>query len=152
MTDEALDERVARLLDERDILATLNGYAHAMDYHDEATWVDAFTEDAVFDVVDSVSGVRVHREEGREELARYIANYPSPPPYRKHVMVNPVVTVDGRTATVRAYWILLERMAGKGLPELVAFGAYRDRLVKQDDGKWRIVERFGDVEANARVP
>lgn len=142
---------LATLLAERDILDTLHTYAHAMDTGDERAWLDVFTDDAVFDVVDAVSGVRVHREQGRDELARYIARYPKPPHHRKHVMVDPVVTVTGSTARVRAYWLLLARGTGTGAPELVAFGSYRDRLRRQD-GRWRIVERLADVEANAVVP
>lgn len=149
MSDDRINEALARLMDERDILATLNLYAHAMDTGDEETWIDAFTDDAVFDVVDAVSGKRVHREDGREDLARYIGNYPKPPHYRKHIMVNPSVTLTGPdTAEVRAYWMLLDRM-GNGFPELVAFGSYRDSLRKVD-GRWRISERLADVEANTR--
>lgn len=141
---------LALLLDERDILATLHAYAHAMDTGDERAWLDVFAEDAVFDVVDAVSGVRVHCERGRAELARYIAGYPKPPHHRKHVMVDPIIEITGSTARVRAYWLLLGR-DDAGAPELIAFGSYRDRLRKRD-GRWRITERLADVEANAVVP
>lgn len=142
-----LAARVQQLFDEREILQTMTAYAHAMDYGDEQAWLDAFTDDAVFDVVDAVSGVRVHREQGRVELARYIANYPKPPVYQKHIMVDPVVTVDGDTAQVVAYWLLLRR-ENAGAPQLTAFGRYRDTLVRRGD-RWQIQQRLADVEANA---
>ncbi len=62
---EPTAEALRALLDERAVLRTLHEYAHAMDGGDEAAWVDCFTADAVFDVVEVVGGRRVHREEGR---------------------------------------------------------------------------------------
>ena len=56
------------------IMRALHEYAHAMDYGDEAAWVDVFTEDAVFDVVEVVGSRRVHREEGKADLAAYVAD------------------------------------------------------------------------------
>jgi hypothetical protein len=120
-----------------------------MDYGDEAAWVDVFTEDAVFDVVEVVGGRRVHREEGRGDLARYVAGYPKPPQFRKHVVVDPIIDVapDGLSAKVEAYWLLLQRDDDTGRPVLSAFGHYDDRWVKQD-GKWRIANRDAQVEAS----
>lgn len=73
-----------------------------------------------------------------------MAAYPKPPDFRKHVMVHPMIEVDGDRATVEAYWLLLERSAD-GQPVLSAFGQYHDRLVKQE-GRWRIAERCAEVE------
>jgi hypothetical protein len=136
------------LLEERAILRALHAYAHAMDSGDEAAWVDAFTPDAVFDVVEVVGGRRVHREDGHADLAAYVAAYPKPPQFRKHIVVDPVIDVDvgaGR-AHVEAYWILLQRDDDDGRPVVVAFGQYRDTMVKQD-GRWLIHQRFADVQA-----
>ncbi|HZP29847.1 MAG TPA: nuclear transport factor 2 family protein [Acidimicrobiia bacterium] len=143
----AVDEKELRaLLDERAIVQLMHRYAHAMDYGDEAAWVDVFTPDAVFDVVESVGGRRIHREEGRGDLARYVAAYPKPPAFRKHVIVDPVVEVDGDEGRVEAYWILLHREQADGAPVLAAFGRSRDRVVRRD-GEWRIAERYAEVEA-----
>ena len=102
MTDGAGELEL--LLEERAILRALHRYAHAMDSGDEAAWVDSFTPDAVFDVVEAVGGRRVHREEGHGDLAAYVAGYPKPPSFRKHVIVDPVIHVDGDEARVAAYW------------------------------------------------
>lgn len=135
------------LLAERAITRALHAYAHAMDYGDEAAWVDVFTEDAVFDVVEVVGGRRVHREEGRGDLAAYVAAYPKPPRFRKHIVVDPIIEVDGDTAKVEAYWLLLERDDDNGRPVLSSFGHYDDRWVKQA-GTWRIAHRYAEVEAS----
>lgn len=141
---------LAELVEERAILRMLHAYARAMDTGDEAAWVDVFTPDAVFDVVEVVGGRRVHREDGHGDLAAYVAAYPKPPDFRKHVVVHPMIEVDGDRATVEAYWLLLERTAD-GQPLVAAFGQYHDRLVKQD-GRWRIAERFAEVEATTALP
>ena len=72
----------------------MHEYADAMDSGDEQGWVDAFTTNAVFDVVEVVGGRRVHREDGHGDLAAYVAVYPKPPHFRKHVVVDPVIDVD----------------------------------------------------------
>jgi len=140
---------IERLLEERAIVRLLHDYAHAMDYGHESRWVDTFTEDAVFDVVEVVGGRRVHREDGHADLARYVASYPKPPHFRKHVVVDPLVDVsdDGQTAKVEAYWLLLQRDDETGKPVLSAFGHYADELVKRD-GHWRIAKRYAEVEAS----
>jgi hypothetical protein len=150
---DEMTREVRVLLEERAITRTLHEYAHAMDYGNEAAWVDAFTADAVFDVVEVVGGRRVHREEGHGDLARYVAAYPKPPHFRKHVIVDPLIDVDvdaGR-AHVEAYWVLLQRDDSDGRPIVAAFGHYRDTLVKVD-GAWRISERYADVEATTAGP
>jgi hypothetical protein len=142
----ALTEELRTLLEERAILRMLHTYAHAMDYGDEAAWVDCFEPDAVFDVVEVVGGRRVHREDGHGDLARYVAGYPKPPHFRKHIVVDPLIHLRGDEADVEAYWLLLQRDDEAGTPIVAAFGHYRDHLVKRD-GRWRIAVRLADVEA-----
>lgn len=145
------DAELELLVEERAVLRTLHAYAQAMDYGDEEAWVDCFTADAVFDVVEVVGGRRIHREVGRDDLARYIAAYPKPPSFRKHVIVDPLVTVEGTRASVTAYWLLLQRDEAEGTPVVAAFGRYEDRLVKTD-GRWRIADRRAEVEATTAAP
>lgn len=126
----------------------LHTYAHTMDSGDEAAWVDVFTEDAVFDTVEKVGGRVVHHTSGRAELAEYIGYYPKAPDYCKHVIVNPLITLDedATGASVKAYWLFLQRSAEGGAPVVTAFGTYQDRLAKVD-GEWKIAERYAGVEA-----
>ena len=86
-----------------------------------------------------------------EDLARYVAAYPKPPAFRKHVIVDPVVVVDGDEAEVDSYWILLHREQADGMPVLAAFGRSHDRVVRRD-GRWLIAERFAEVEATTFAP
>jgi hypothetical protein len=140
------DELLDQLLDERAILRALHEYAHSMDYGDEVGWVNAFSPDAVFNVFRAVEGTLIHREEGHGDLAKYVANYPKPPRFRKHIVVDPLIDVRGDEASVRAYWVLLERHDETGSPVLAAFGHYDDTFRKAD-GRWVIVDRQASVEA-----
>jgi hypothetical protein len=80
-----------------------------------------------------------------------VAAYPKPPAFRKHVIVDPVVVVDGDEAEVDSYWILLHREATDGTPVLAAFGRSHDRVVRLD-GRWLIAERYAEVEATTFAP
>jgi 3-phenylpropionate/cinnamic acid dioxygenase small subunit len=144
MTDR--DALLDQLLEERAILRALHEYAHRMDYGDERGWVESFAPDAVFNVFRTPEGTTIHREDGEADLARYIAVYPKPPQFRKHVVVDPIIEVDGDDATVRAYWLLLQRDDETGKPILAAFGHYDDRL-RKEGGRWVIVDRQASVEA-----
>jgi hypothetical protein len=133
------------LQEERAITETLNRYPHAMDYGREAEWVDVFTPDAVFDV-HHPDGEIVHKEDGRDDLARYIARYPRPPmTYTKHFVLNPVIRVDGAAATSESFFLVFRTKGGR--PHLMTFGRYYDRLAKGKDGTWRLKERIAEVEA-----
>jgi len=136
---------LALLLDERAIVRTLHQYGHAMDYGLEQQFVDVFTEDGIFDV--RLPDGRIgHREEGRAELAAYIAKYPKPPTvYNKHIMVDPLIEINGDQATVESYWIALRGDANRK-PTMACFGRYKDD-VRKIDGKWLIKERFTQIEA-----
>ena len=140
------DELLDQLLDERAILRALHEYAHSMDYGDEEAWVGAFSSDAVFNVFRAVERTLIHREEGRDDLARYVANYPKPPRFRKHIVVDPLIDIHDDEASVRAYWVLLERDDDTGTPVLAAFGRYDD-VLRKVDGKWVIADRQASVEA-----
>lgn len=153
MADVDTDTEIRVLLEERAIVRALHEYAHAMDSGNEQAWVDAFTPTAVFDVIEVVGGRRVHREEGHGDLAAYVAAYPKPPQFRKHVVVDPIIDVDldaGR-AHVESYWLLFQRDDDDGRPAVVAFGHYRDTMVKEN-GRWLIEERLADVQATTAAP
>jgi ketosteroid isomerase-like protein len=141
-----MEEELRMLLEERAVMRAMNEYAHAMDAGDESGWVDAFAPDALFDVFKADTGEKIHVENGHDDLASYIRGYPKPPHYRKHIMVNPLIDIDGDRAFVRSYWLLLQRDDDTGAAVLAAFGRYRDELHKIQ-GRWVIANRFAEVEA-----
>jgi SnoaL-like domain len=135
--------------DERAIRHTLDLYAHAMDYGDEAVWRDCFTDDALFLVSDAQKQQEeIYRVKGGLRLSAYIAAYPRPPAvFAKHVCTQVLVRVEGRTATAESFWLAVNSEGGGGKPNIMAFGRYKDRLVACSDGRWRFSERICETEA-----
>jgi ketosteroid isomerase-like protein len=107
-----------------------------------------YTEDAVFDVNGIVST-------GREEIEKFYADsaQEADAPAAQgafHMLIgNPVVDVDGDTATASFTWTgIINREIGAP-PELLEQGREYDQLVKRD-GKWLIKKRV--VIADSGLP
>lgn len=134
-----MERRLALLEDERAILRTLHAYGHTIDSGDEAGWVGCFTEDGVFAATDWF------RVSGREELKAFIAEHTRPPdPAHKHLVIEPLIALDGDRATCVSYFAVL--MHHDGEPVLRVFGRYHDRL-RREDGGWRFEERLAEIQS-----
>jgi hypothetical protein len=141
MTDPSL----ATLLDERAIALVMQRYCHAMDYGPESAWVSCFTPDGVFDVR-NVNGESLFRVDGEDNLAGFIAEYPKTlPKFFKHLYLSPIVDLDGDTAHVESYVLVIWCDEGKPA-EVSSFGKVNDVFVRTTDG-WRIKERVALTEA-----
>lgn len=107
-----------------------------------------YTEDAVFDVNGIVS-------EGREAIEAFYAENAEEPdaPAAQgtfHMIIsNPVIDVDGDTATASFFWTGVLNTAIQGPPQLLEQGREYDLLVRQD-GQWRIKKRV--VIADSGLP
>lgn len=129
------------LIAERDILRTLHRYAHTLDYGDHAGFADCFTDDARYE-----SSRRGVMATGRVELIDFARRYQhAPAAFHKHVMVEPIIDVQGDAATARSYYLFVQdRPDG---PFIASYGSYSDRLVRCPDGAWRIAHRRIESEA-----
>ncbi len=150
---DGLARRLRRLEDERGVLATLHRYGHALDYGAEADWVDCFTSDARYEVRErghgTAGGVRAYV--GRQELAAFAARHTrAPEHFHKHVVVDPVIAVDGDRATADSYFLRLDHSGGERV--VYAFGRYRDELARGEDGRWRFAVRVAEVESRRARP
>jgi hypothetical protein len=146
---DALTERVTRLEDERAILDTLHRYGQAADAGDAETWTGLFTEDGSFSATDR-GGRTLFCEQGRAALAQWLRNFRAGETrVTKHVVLAPVIEIDGRQATVTSYLTRLSENASDpyGPPFVLLMGRYRDSMVKGADGKWRFAERISRAEA-----
>jgi len=107
-----------------------------------------YTEDAVFDVNGIVS-------KGREAIEGFYAasaeEADAPAALGTfHMMIsNPVIDVDGDTATAEFMWTGVINTAIQDAPRLLEQGREYDLLVKQD-GQWRIKKRV--VIADSGLP
>ena len=139
-------ERARVLLDEADVLRTMNVYCHAMDYGHPQVWAECFTEEGMY-ASNLPDGAR--REiVGRAALAAYAGAHQGPPiKYPKHMYWAPVVDFDGENAKATAMFAVVND-TGAGLA-IEVFGVYDDELVREADGVWRFVKRVSNVEAVA---
>jgi SnoaL-like domain len=144
VTSPSLEARVQRLEDERDIVRTLYRYAAWLDYGPSELLEDIFTPDGSW-----------NRAPGRRGIRRFIGHHGfsemwrdhthAPDFFHKHAILNPVVDVAADEATAVSYLVFIcEHPDG---PYIRAFSRCRDRLVRGDDGRWRIAERTAELES-----
>lgn len=137
---EGLEGRLRRLEDERAITNTLYTYGHTLDYDDEEGFLDCWTEDALL-VWPGPGELK-----GRAAIAAgFRAHTHAPAFYHKHLVIAPLIRIDGDRATVDSMFVRVDPY--DGLPGVRAFGRYRDVLVRCEDGRWRIKERRPEIEA-----
>jgi len=111
-------------------------YCFAIDGGDYERWVSLFTEDGRF-VRDSGETF-----EGHEELHAFASEgFDAGFEHSAHVVANPVVDVDGDTATGRWYLVLFYTDADGNDGWTQA--RYEDEY-RRVDGEWRIVESSVD--------
>lgn len=82
--------------------------------------------------------------------------HPDGTPRTKHVVTNPIVYIDGDTATCRSYYTVLQQTADFPLQAVVT-GRYHDRF-ERVDGQWRfayrdytLMDQFGDLSHHLRM-
>lgn len=109
---------------------------------------ELFAEDAVFQVV----GRRVVGREAIREFFRR-GRESDPPhwtdkgqlltqPSSLHLSSNPVIDIDGDTATVESDFHVIGRDEN-GRPKTSLLGRYRDKFRRLEDGRWVIAVRVG---------
>ena len=143
----SLADRVQRLEDEREVVATLYQYAHTLDYGPEAEFLDCFVADGVWERVRAGRADPPRTFSGREELVRFFRDPKrgrAPDVYFKHLLIEPLITFEGDEARVVSFFVRLQEHPDG--PYVYAFGRYRDRMRRCEDGRWRIVSRRAETE------
>jgi hypothetical protein len=152
--DESRDlaGRLARLEDERAVLATLHAYGPALDYGREAEFVDCFLPDGRFEVREpTANGGAARTYSGAAELAAFAARHTrAPERFHKHVVVDAVISVDGDRAGVVSYFLRLDDVDGERV--VYAFGRYVDELARCADARWRFRHRIAEIESRRATP
>jgi ketosteroid isomerase-like protein len=145
MTAGSLEERVQRLEDERNIVRTLYAYAAGLDYGPQEAFVDVFTEDGSWTRMPGRrKGTRAFI--GKHGFSEMYRDHTHAPEYfHKHLILNPRVDVDGDTAKAVSNLVFIcDHPDG---PYIRAFSRCTDRLVRGEDGVWRIAERQAELES-----
>jgi hypothetical protein len=153
-----LEERLARLEDERAILARLYRYSYALDSGDREAFLDCFTPDHVR--IGGPGGRWTiggeYRYEGIAAMDYYFDSHTHAPELiHVHLLGQPLVEVAGNNGTSHSYLVRIDE-SPEG-PYVDAIAIYDDELVRCPDGQWRIRERrvtilgWMDRESSARV-
>lgn len=135
-------DRLARLLDQQDILGCLTRFSRGMDRFDRELVLSAFHPDAVIAAGDFVGGpmdlyawASVMHEQ--EEVAT------------QHNLLNNTCEIDGNTAHSETYYLFAAR--NRDETNWITGGRYIDRLQRRE-GQWRIAVRINVIEWSGIVP
>jgi uncharacterized protein (TIGR02246 family) len=142
--DPPSQAQIVRDLHDRELILDLMArYGFALDAGDGAAYADLFTDDAVL----IAGGGEEYR--GREALIKLGESVgqlpaaaggvqPGPKPPIHHLFSNVAMDIRGETATVKAYWEVVNGRTGT--PVMQSMGRYEDALVKRG-GQWRFTRR-----------
>ena len=103
----------------------------SIDRGDVEAWVDAWTEDGVFE---ASYGTARGRDELRKMLKELEAGFSAG---KRHTTSNHLIEGDENEAKFSGYLIVFER---EETPRVVATGTFTDTFVKQD-GAWKVRHR-----------
>ena len=152
LTQPVLAQQVTMktLLDRIQIEDFLTRYYYDLSGSNAHELSEYFTEDALLDVDGTIA-------KGRAEIAKLYqrpapdAKEPAPAPGRRgHMLLtNPIIKINGNTATAHVIWTgVMNEGIGK-LPQIFEQGREDTELVKQN-GKWLIKRRY--ITADGRMP
>lgn len=71
-------------------------------------------------------------------------------PKTRHLVLNPIVEVDGDAATARSTFVVVQATEAVPFQPIVA-GRYYDRFARAAGGTWHFTERIADVEMTGDV-
>jgi ketosteroid isomerase-like protein len=145
----SIEQRLAMLEDEREILRTLHAYGNSLDYGNEDEWIDCWLEDAVLYWPNPPYESSPFA--GREPLCEAFHGHThAPAVYHKHFVLDSRIDIDGDTARVESYYARLD--TGEDGPYIRAFGRYLDVLQRCGDKRWRFKERRAEPEGMSSRP
>lgn len=141
----SLEQRLRRLEDRDAIHQVFVDYGHALDFGDFEAFAGLFAEDG--EVMLGPLGRARGRAAIRDLMEKVLkggvgSSY--------HLIGNPIVRLDGDTATSEVTWAVVAR-GGDGQPRLTMLGRHVDRLVREE-GSWRIAERRGVIDLPSKLP
>ena len=130
MSLEDLERRIKVLEDIEDIKRLKASYCtYCDDNYDADNIANLFVEDAVWD-----GGMR-GRYEGKEKIRGFFINAPNRLPFAVHMILNPIIQVDGDTA--RGTWYLLQACTYTDGNQAVWGSARYDEEYVRVNGEWK---------------
>lgn len=139
---DQLAARVQLLEDNHAIWRLFMEYKRQLDLRDFRAYAALFTADAVW--VGNL-GKATGPAEIEELLVRTMEVYPSDRERTHHLVMNPVIEIEGDTATALSNWAYVTRDANDA-PVFEMLGHYVDQLVRTPDGwKFQRREAYSDI-------
>ena len=130
MSLEDIERRLRALEDMEDIKRLKARYcAYCDDNYDADNIASLFTEDAVWD------GGERGRADGREGIRNFFVNASQRLPFAVHMVMNPIIEVDGDTAT--GIWYLFQACTYADGNQAVWGSARYDEEYVRVDGVWK---------------
>jgi hypothetical protein len=139
--DGAILARLKILEDRTAIVELLHRVCFTIDSDVAGDWLDCFVAEGVFSWGSDPDAPPVLDLRGREALASWFNNHRASNPVgsQTHIVLHPMVTVTGDTATVASSYMTLRIIGGDLL--VASAGRYADRAWRDPKGRWRLVER-----------
>ena len=84
-----------------------------------------------------------------------VITYGDGTPRTRHITANPIIEIEGDTATVRSVYVVLQQAPDSPMQAIIS-GRYHDTL-RRIDGRWRFVQRcflvdlVGDLSRHLRL-
>lgn len=146
-TDELFAREVVSRVMIGDLLARC---CYLIDRVDADSWLTCFTTDAVW-VSQTPAGERHFVLTGHDELREWFAVHRERTPVgaQRHLVANVQVVVDD-PASAGATSSFVSVKDGDEGPFLASIGEYVDRLVRDDQGAWRIASRTSVAAMRAK--
>jgi ketosteroid isomerase-like protein len=130
MSLEELERRIKALEDVEEIKRLKRRYcAYCDDNYDADALAGLFTEDAVWD-----GGIR-GKSVGREEIRRFFKDAPQRLPFAIHMVLNPIIEVDGDRA--EGTWYLFQPCTFADGNRAMWGAARYDEVYVRVDGEWK---------------
>jgi uncharacterized protein (TIGR02246 family) len=139
---DQLTRRLQRLEDQDAIWRLFMTYRDHLDQRDFESYASLFTDDAVW--IGNL-GKCVGPEQIEDMLAKTLEVFTSDHQRAHHLVLNPVIDVDGDSATARSTWAFVTR-SETDAPVFSMLGTYYDQLRRTDDG-WKFARRvaYSDI-------
>jgi ketosteroid isomerase-like protein len=140
---EELAARVRELEDERAISDVLMRLSDAFVQIELESWLDCFTEDAVFTMRRTAGGPLANDMKGHAELVPWFVEHGERVPLgvSNQLLGQLRVSVDGNTAEATSLAAIYHRL--DDVPTLFSTVRFADTLVRCADGKWRVQAHHG---------